>query len=258
MSVIRSLFSAFLMYTRIPVPQVEWREENRRYSLCFFPLCGVMIGAALILWRWLCFKLGIGDLLFATVCTAIPVMITGGIHIDGFCDVCDAIASCGSKEKMLQIMSDPHIGSFAVIRAGLYLLIQTGLFSQIKSFKAMAVCSLCFIGSRAFSGLAAVTFRSAKNEGTLQQFVKPAHKNITIACELIYIAAIVCAALSVDFFLGISALIGMAVSFVYYRIFSYKKFGGITGDLAGYFLQVCELTGIICVVASEIIMEAIV
>ncbi|MBQ1398379.1 MAG: adenosylcobinamide-GDP ribazoletransferase, partial [Clostridia bacterium] len=44
---IHSFFSAFLMYTRIPMPQVEWREENRRYSLCFFPLCGAVIGGLL-------------------------------------------------------------------------------------------------------------------------------------------------------------------------------------------------------------------
>ena len=29
--------------------------------------------------------------------------------------------------------------------------------------------------------------------------------------------------------------------FFYYRFMSYRTFGGITGDLAGYFLQMCEL-----------------
>ena len=36
--------------------------------------------------------------------------------------------------------------------------------------------------------------------------------------------------------------------FVYYRYFSYKEFGGITGDLAGYFLQICELIMLMCAV----------
>ena len=46
---LNSLFSAFLMYSRIPVPQVEWKEENRRYSLCFFPVIGVVLGIIQIL-----------------------------------------------------------------------------------------------------------------------------------------------------------------------------------------------------------------
>ena len=41
MSMLKSLCSAFLMYSRIPVPKVEWNEENRRYALCFFPVIGV-------------------------------------------------------------------------------------------------------------------------------------------------------------------------------------------------------------------------
>lgn len=36
MTVIRSLLIAFSTYSRIPVPQVEWTAENRRYSMCFF------------------------------------------------------------------------------------------------------------------------------------------------------------------------------------------------------------------------------
>ena len=49
MHILRSFASAFLMYSRIPMPQVEWKEENRRYALCFFPLIGAVIGAVFIL-----------------------------------------------------------------------------------------------------------------------------------------------------------------------------------------------------------------
>lgn len=36
MRVIRSLCIAFSTYSRIPVPQVAWTDENRKYSMCFF------------------------------------------------------------------------------------------------------------------------------------------------------------------------------------------------------------------------------
>ena len=129
---LRSLCSAFLMYSRIPVPKVEWKEENRRYALGFFPLIGAVIGGLLILWRIICDRLGIGQFLFAAGAVFLPVLVTGGIHLDGFCDVCDARASYADRAKRLEIMSDPHIGSFAVMKLCLYLILQTALFSQIR------------------------------------------------------------------------------------------------------------------------------
>ena len=95
----KSLISAFSMYSRIPMPQIEWKEENRRYALCFFPLIGAFIGGLILLWRYICIKIGIGSLLFGAVSAVIPIIVTGGIHLDGFCDVCDAKASCAPKER---------------------------------------------------------------------------------------------------------------------------------------------------------------
>ncbi len=55
--------------------------------------------------------------------------------MDGFCDVIDAKSSYGNKEKRLEIMSDPHTGAFAVIYAAIYFLVQTGLFSEVRTFE---------------------------------------------------------------------------------------------------------------------------
>ena len=40
---------------------------------------------------------------------------------------------------------------------------------------------------------------------------------------------------------GVAVLLGAAGTFGHYYHMSKKNFGGITGDLAGYFVQVCEL-----------------
>ena len=40
---------------------------------------------------------------------------------------------------------------------------------------------------------------------------------------------------------GAAASVGALLTLLYYRHMAYKEFGGITGDLAGWFLQVCEL-----------------
>ena len=93
MRLIRSFLIAFSTYSRIPVPQVEWTEENRRYDMCFFPLIGAVLG--LILWGWLalCDTLRIGTFLRGAVAALLPLLVTGGIHMDGYMDVTDALAS---------------------------------------------------------------------------------------------------------------------------------------------------------------------
>ena len=32
------------MYSKIPMPRVEWNEKNMKYAMCFFPLVGVVTG----------------------------------------------------------------------------------------------------------------------------------------------------------------------------------------------------------------------
>ncbi|MBP1561516.1 MAG: adenosylcobinamide-GDP ribazoletransferase [Oscillospiraceae bacterium] len=254
---LKSFASAFLMYSRIPMPAVEWKEENRRYALCFFPLIGAVIGGMFLLWRYVCGLLGIGSLLTGVVSAAIPVIVTGGIHLDGFCDVVDAKASFADNAKKLEIMSDPHIGSFAVINLAVYLLLQTAVMCEISSIGTAAVTALGFILSRALSGIGAVCFKSAKSDGALQSFIRPAHKKITLSV-LILMAVTVCTAMAtVSLFSGISAVLSALCCFVYYRRSSYKNFGGITGDTAGWFLQITELAIPIMALVGEKFAEVL-
>lgn len=241
MIALKSLVSAFLMYSRIPMPQVEWKDENRRYALCFFPLIGAVIGAFLVLWKMLCQALDFGQILLGAGSVIIPIIVTGGIHLDGFCDVIDAKNSFGDKVKKLSILSDPHIGSFAVIYVSVYFLVQFAVMSEIESLAAEIVVAIGFVLSRSLSGIGAICFKSAKNNGSLQSFVKPAHKRITLSV-LIVIAIISAFSMAyISFFSGVISVLGAALCFVFYRHFAYKNFGGITGDTAGWFLQVSEL-----------------
>ena len=252
---LRSLCSAFLMYSRIPVPKVEWKEENRRYALGFFPLVGAVTGGLLILWRIVCNWLDIGQFLFAAVAVFLPVLVTGGIHLDGFCDVCDARASYADKAKRLEIMSDPHIGSFAVIKLCLYLILQTALFSQIEEIETTAVAACGYVLSRAFSGLTAVTFKSAKSEGTLQSFVRPSHKKATCVMLGVFIALSAVTSAAIQPAQGLSAAAAAVLVLLWHRYSAYRDFGGITGDLCGWFLQMCEIAILAAAVLAERLCE---
>ena len=254
---LRSFFSAFLMYSRIPMPKCEWKEENRRYSLGFFPLVGAVIGALIMFWRLLCERLETGQFIFSVGAVFLPVLVTGGIHIDGFCDVTDARASFADQKKRLEILSDPHIGSFAAMRICLYFLAQTALFSKVVNVREAAFIACGYVLARALNGASAILFKAAKNNGTLQSFVKPSHKKITLCMELFFIAA---AAVTMGILYplhGIVCISASGIVLLYCKRIAYREFGGYTGDICGWFLQICEIVFLAVFVFLNLITEAI-
>ena len=74
---------AFSTYSRIPMPQVDWNEKNMKHTLAFFPLVGAAVVAAFWGADALCRLLDLGDVLRAALLTAVPAVVTGGIHLDG-------------------------------------------------------------------------------------------------------------------------------------------------------------------------------
>lgn len=114
----KALLMAFSMYSRLPVPDFVWEEEDRKKAMCFFPLIGVLAGAAFFLVYLFMERSGAGPVFKGAFLTAVPLLATGGIHMDGFLDTCDARASWGDREKKLQILKDTHAGPLQSPEAG--------------------------------------------------------------------------------------------------------------------------------------------
>lgn len=233
MRIIKSFFIAFSMYSKIPMPQFEWKDEDMRYALCFFPWVGAVIGVLWYLWKWICARFGVGTLCYTVVGTAIPILITGGFHVDGFLDTCDALHSYQPRERKLEILKDSHIGAFAVIMLALYGLIFLGGFSEITECRTLVVAGAGSFLSRVLSGVAVVSFPSAKQEGTLYLFADKAHKRVVKTA--LYAQGILCIGFMMwTFFRDGRNRGGSGPAYFCVLLLSQQKeFGGITGDTAG-------------------------
>lgn len=240
MNLLGAVVIAFSMYSRIPMPRIEWTKERMRYMLCFFPLVGAAIGAGMLLWMRFGRMLAGDGNFFRAVLVMIPVFVTGGIHLDGFLDTADALSSYKPIEEKLEILKDSHAGAFAIIFGASYFLLMFGLYSEVTA-EQMRLLAVGFVLSRALSGLSVVLFKKAKNSGLAASFSDMAQQKCVGAVMIFVILLCGAALLALDPVLGGAVLLAAAAVFGYYRWMSYRKFGGITGDLAGFFLQVCEL-----------------
>lgn len=246
MNLIRSFFIAFSMYSKIPMPRTDWTKESMRYVMCFFPLIGLVIGGLMYLWFFLMGDRA-GTLFFTAVAVLIPVLVTGGIHLDGLLDTADALSSYKSMEEKLEILKDSHAGAFAIIVGICYFILELGVYSEVR-IEAMAVLAFGFVLSRALSGLAIVTFPMAKNTGLAATFSDMAVKRVVKYTMYVYILVFGCLVILMQPIYGIAMVASAFLMFFYYYRMSMKKFGGITGDLAGFFLSICELVMALAVV----------
>ena len=246
----RQLFAscaiAFSTYSRIPMPQVEWNEKNMRHTLAFFPLVGLAVGLAVWLTHTVCYQLGFGMVLRTALMTAVPVAVTGGIHLDGYCDTVDALASHAPSEKKLAILKDSSAGAFAVIWCCVWFLAYFGLLTELRSVPTLAAG---FVLSRSLSALAIERLPSARaGMGATMKAGSRFPWWVMALYLAVYIGVLFCWGEPVP---GLAALAAAVLFYFFYKSMALRVFGGFTGDLAGWFLQVCELVMLAAVVLTE-------
>ncbi|HJD12194.1 MAG TPA: adenosylcobinamide-GDP ribazoletransferase [Candidatus Ruminococcus avistercoris] len=247
-----SFIIAFSMYSKIPMPRCDWREDNMSYAMCFWPLVGAVIGALWYIWGIVRMHVDMTQSFFAAILLLIPFLITGGIHLDGLLDTADAMSSWQTKERRLEILKDSHAGAFAVITCAVYFVLYFGICSQLN-LTTIGVLAPGFLLSRALSAYAIVTFPKARKDGSVATFARGAStRKVQITMIFYILLAAVLMVLAKPVF-GIAALSGAALVFAYYHHLAMKYFGGTTGDIAGWFLSVCELVMALVVAAVWII-----
>ena len=246
-SIINGFIIAISTYSKIPMPKAEQSKKNMKYVLCFFPVIGLITGTLFFGWSEVCYICGFNQTFFALVGTVIPVMITGGIHMNGFMDTADALHSYEKQEKKLEILKDPHAGAFAVIAAICYFLLYVAGLTLIWKRSQLLLLGLAFIISRTLSGMSMVWFPAAKEDGMLYSVSSAAHKRtVRVTLAALLALCFICAVMIHPIIGAVMALAAMWV-WTYYYYMSKKRFGGITGDLAGYFLCLCELSSVLVI-----------
>lgn len=215
------------------------------YAMCFFPWVGAVTGGMsylVVLFADLLKEreISFGSLFFPAVLTVLPVLISGGIHMDGFLDTQDALSSWQSEEKRLEILKDPHAGAFAILSGCVYFILMSWhIFRRDRGEHAADRDGIHTIPDTKWHIRTSVS--SGKENGLVAVFAERADKRRTFRVLIIYLVLEIVALLWAGRGAGLCCVIVAGLLFLYYHHMACAKFGGVTGDLAGYFLQICEL-----------------
>ena len=238
----RALMMSFTMFTAVPCPFHMWDDGARPLMTLFLPVVGAFVGG---LWTLLAFGLRWLSLP-APVCgaalCAFPFLITGGIHMDGFLDVTDAVRSWRDPEERRRILKDPHVGSFAVLFAVLLILAQFALFASAKETAEPFALLLIAVVSRAAAALCVTVLRpmeTSEYAGVYRRGIKASH--------VIVLAALLAAAVALGFvFLGKYGFCSLAVIAGYLLLLrrAFRSLQGMSGDVSGYAMTFAELCGV--------------
>ena len=250
MTLLRSIIMAFSCFPQVPMPHIDWKPQSMRYMMACFPLIGVVVGLLVAGWVWLCGALGFGSVLRAVGIVLVPICVTGGIHMDGFADTCDALASNTPPERRREILKDSHTGAFAVIGVGCYLLAYFGFATEFDPARALAQLAIVPVLSRCLSGIATVAFPLSAGRGMLADEQESSAKGRVLVVLVVFAIACAGALLWLDAIIGIVMIcVALACMGALYMM-ARRTFGGMSGDLAGFFLQMCEFALLVGIVVA--------
>ena len=231
--------AAIMFYTKIPVRiKTVYSDEVMNSSTRYLPFIGWVAGGA-------------GALVYGTCSYVMPeplgvffamttvVLLTGAFHEDGFADFCDGFGGGYTREKILAIMKDSHIGTYGVIGVVSMLAARFGALVSIQDFSI----PLVLLAAHSFSRLMPVIvinstayarppetskIKAIGHKGKPYELIIASVFGLTWLCfiPITFVLAIIPASLLTTYI---------------FRMYLNRKIGGYTGDCLGALQQIIEL-----------------
>jgi len=241
----KNFLRALSFLTILPVGQIRLSEEKElARSMAFFPLVGLVVGLLLTAGYYL-FSLFLPKSITLWFILGLLALLTRGLHLDGFADTLDGLATGGSKERILEVMRDSRIGAFGVI--SLILLIGGKYLALHQISDSSVPYSLILMTVMGRHSMVLVCCRSAyarPNGGLAKPFTENLGYRET-AWSLLSAFGIALLVMGVK---GILLFFGISLFSLAYRFFFIKKLGGVTGDVLGGANELAELLCLILLV----------
>ncbi len=253
MKMLRGLVAALSLFTRLPfwrlIPNLQ--KEDYQEAMSWWAVVGLLTGSVLAYSFYLSSSF-FPPTLAILLALALRMLLTGAFHEDGLGDFFDGFGAGGSKERILSIMKDSHIGAYAVLAYIFYFLILTNVLGEIcNNTMGGLLCtdvnqlliSLIIFGdvfSKFLASLQVYFLPYARDEETSKlKFIykKPAYLALCISLLLILYLFVNTFSWQVLPYLLLPLLTSLALMY-----YIKKKIGGYTGDTCGAIFMLTELS----------------
>jgi len=208
------------------------------YAVMFYPLIGALLGAALygvylVLYPYVP-SMHLGVIIFA-----LWVVVTGALHLDGLSDTIDGLFV--TKERALEVMKDPHNGGMGMSFGAVFLILKAS--SVVALGEEVYLIPLIMLLSRLLVVLEIYLYPYISKNG-MGALAKSELKGWQAAVALLY--SLVVVALFHSFWL----LFIMLFTLFILKYFFMKRYGGFSGDMYGFSIEVSELILLNAVIVS--------
>lgn len=236
--------------TRIPINiNLECKQDNFKKAAFYLPIIGLIVGG--IEWSvYYILNIFLPADINAVLVFIISVLVTGALHIDGLGDTCDGFYAFKGKDRIIEIMKDSRIGSYACIAIVVDILLKVSSLTYIIGNKLGFIIILAPIIGRLSIIFISLIGKPAKSTGSGNLFIGNMSKTI------VFFAGLLSFAISV-ILIGISNsaiifLISIIVTILVNK-YSESKINGITGDLLGANNELVEIFVLITYIAINVL-----
>jgi adenosylcobinamide-GDP ribazoletransferase len=227
----------------------NWTPTPREISdsRIYYPIIGLLLGLLLV-----GVERGAREVfpvyLTAALLLVFLVVMTRGLHLDGFMDICDGLFGGYTRERRLEIMRDSHVGAFAVVGAASLLLLKYGALVSLLALPGPGkewVLLLFPALSRWTMVILLGAFPYARRQGLGSPFHQGKARLATALAVVVATAASVLlgGVAGAGILAGVSLLawlLGLVVS---------RMLGGLTGDAYGAANELTEVVTLIVAAA---------
>ena len=236
---LRDVLTAFRTLTILPLPGRDSKDFSR--TLFFFPLVGGFLGFVVLALLAGAERLGFAHhQILAALSVALITWLTGCLHVDGVGDVADAFGAGKGKDRILEILKDPRMGSFGVTAIVLDLLIKVWCWQFFFARGEVGAVVWSLIFARSMQGLFIAFVPNARTGSIAGAFrIESAFGKAMVVLSFLIAGSITAfdASVSTALLYAASSLVVSAL----FALYCVKRIGGITGDCVGTTNELVEI-----------------
>jgi adenosylcobinamide-GDP ribazoletransferase len=242
---VRAAAAALAFLTRVPVGRLTaLGPDDVARGAVLFPLVGAGIGA-LVGGVAVGLDSRLAFILAAALAVAVEALVTGAIHLDALADTADGLGA-PTRERALEIMREPTIGSFGATALGLDLLVKTAALAALLDGPDPVLATLAaFALGRAAPLALSWALPYARAEGGLGASLE---RVPWLAAGLLLGIGIAIAALGVR---GLWLAAGAAGTVLVVGLVARRRLGGVTGDVLGTAVELATTLALVAAAATR-------